>query len=387
MNTYAIILAAGLGKRMGADQSKLFLQLTGKPLLAHTLETFEQCADIQGVVLVVPADSIDEVAAIAKDFQKIRSTVAGGAERQDSVREGLKAVPDETDIIAVHDGARPLVLASEIEAAIEAARETGAAVVGQPLSDTIKRVDRGTVVETLDRSKLWAVQTPQVFQSDVIRDAHRAAEADGFVGTDDTVLVERMGKCVSVVEGSRDNIKVTHPGDLERAEDIYDRRSGGIVQRIGLGYDVHQLVEGRRLILGGVDIPFEFGLEGHSDADVLSHVVIDALLGAAGLGDIGRLFPDTDDAFKGISSLVLLKRTAEALTDANVSIGNIDATVMAQRPRLEPNIAEMEANIAAALDISSDRISVKATTTEKLGFVGKEEGMAAQAVAIVEAGN
>ena len=165
MNTYAIILAAGLGKRMGADQSKLFLQLTGKPLLAHTLETFEQCADIQGVVLVVPADSIDEVAAIAKDFQKIRSTVAGGAERQDSVREGLKAVPDETDIIAVHDGARPLVLASEIEAAIEAARETGAAVVGQPLSDTIKRVDRGTVVETLDRSKLWAVQTPQVFQS------------------------------------------------------------------------------------------------------------------------------------------------------------------------------------------------------------------------------
>jgi 2-C-methyl-D-erythritol 4-phosphate cytidylyltransferase/2-C-methyl-D-erythritol 2,4-cyclodiphosphate synthase len=387
MNTYAIILAAGSGKRMGSDQPKQFLQLAGKPLLAHTLEKFERCAGVQGIVLVAPADSIDAVEEITKDFQKIRSTVAGGAERQDSVREGLKAVPDEADIIVVHDGARPLVFASEIEAAIEAAGETGAAVVGQPVSDTIKRAHEGAVVETLDRSELWAVQTPQVFQSGVIREAHRVAEADGFVGTDDTVLAERIGKRVSLVEGSRENIKVTHPGDLERAEDIQARRSGGIVQRIGMGYDVHQLVEGRKLILGGVDIPFELGLDGHSDADVLSHVVIDALLGAAGLGDIGRLFPDTDKVFKDISSLVLLERTAQALDDANFSIGNVDATVMAQRPRLAPHIAEMEANIAKSLGTSSDRISVKATTTEKLGFVGKEEGMAAQAVAIITTGN
>jgi 2-C-methyl-D-erythritol 4-phosphate cytidylyltransferase/2-C-methyl-D-erythritol 2,4-cyclodiphosphate synthase len=387
MTTYAIILAAGSGKRMGADRPKQFLELAGKPLLFHTITAFEQCDRVDGIVIVASPDAVEHVEILAKGHEKVASVVPGGAERQDSVREGLKAVPDEADIVAVHDGARPLVQVREIEAAIAAAVETGAAVVGQPVSDTIKRAHEGSVVETLDRSQLWAVQTPQVFQSDVIREAHKAAEADGFVGTDDTMLVERMGKPVAVVDGSRENIKITHPGDLERAEAILAGRSGGYVQRIGMGYDVHQLVKGRKLILGGVDVPFELGLDGHSDADVLTHAVIDALLGAAGLGDIGRLFPDTDSAYKDISSLVLLERTARALSDANVSVGNVDATVMAQRPKLAPHIAEMEANIATALGTSVDRISVKATTTEKLGFVGKEEGMAAQAVVIVTAGN
>jgi 2-C-methyl-D-erythritol 4-phosphate cytidylyltransferase/2-C-methyl-D-erythritol 2,4-cyclodiphosphate synthase len=382
--TYAIVLAAGMGRRMQSDQPKQFLDLKGRPLLVHTLDAFEACDSVDAIIVVASPDATEAISDFAAHCEKVRSVVVGGMERQDSVAEGLKAVPDDADLIVIHDGARPLILPGEIDAVLASARASGAAVVGQPVSDTIKRVEKSEVAETLDRSTLWAVQTPQAFRADVIREAHARAKADGFLGTDDTALVERLGLKVMLVEGSRDNIKVTHPGDLERAEDILRRRSGGDVQRIGMGYDVHQLTEGRKLILGGVDVPFEKGLDGHSDADVLSHVVIDALLGAAGLGDIGRLFPDTDNAFRDISSLVLLERTADVLREANVVIGNVDATVMAQRPKLAAYIPEMEANIAEALGTTVDRVSVKATTTEKLGFVGKEAGMAAQAVAMVE---
>ncbi|HAA74140.1 TPA: bifunctional 2-C-methyl-D-erythritol 4-phosphate cytidylyltransferase/2-C-methyl-D-erythritol 2,4-cyclodiphosphate synthase [Candidatus Latescibacteria bacterium] len=382
MATVAIILAAGAGKRMGADRPKQFLDLGGRSLILYALDAFEACSAVDRIVLVTPPDMIDEVRTLASVCEKVQDVVAGGAERQDSVAEGIKAVGD-AEIIAVHDGARPMVRAEEIADVIEAARANGAAVIGQPASDTIKRGRDGQVIETLDRSEVWAVQTPQAFKADVIREAHEAAARDGFYGTDDTALVERIGKPVTLVEGSRDNIKVTHPGDLERAEDILNRRMEGGVQRIGMGYDVHQLAEGRKLILGGVEVPFERGLDGHSDADVLSHVVIDALLGAASLGDIGRLFPDTDAAYKDISSLVLLERTAEALREANVTVGNVDATVMAQRPKLAPHIGQMEANIAEVLGIDVSQVSVKATTTEKLGFVGEEKGMAAQAIALV----
>ncbi|MBS11295.1 MAG: bifunctional 2-C-methyl-D-erythritol 4-phosphate cytidylyltransferase/2-C-methyl-D-erythritol 2,4-cyclodiphosphate synthase [Gemmatimonadetes bacterium] len=382
MATVAIILAAGAGKRMGADQPKQFLDLGGRSLILYALDAFEACSAVDRIVLVTSPDMIDEVRTLASVCEKVQDVVAGGAERQDSVAEGIKAAGD-VEIITVHDGARPMVRAEEIADVIEAARANGAAVIGQPASDTIKRGRDGQVIETLDRSEVWAVQTPQAFKADVIREAHEAAARDGFYGTDDTALVERIGKPVTLVEGSRDNIKVTHPGDLERAEDILNRRMEGGVQRIGMGYDVHHLAEGRKLILGGVEVPFERGLDGHSDADVLSHVVIDALLGAASLGDIGRLFPDTDAAYKDISSLVLLERTAEALREANVTVGNVDATVMAQRPKLAPHIGQMEANIAEALGIDVSQVSVKATTTEKLGFVGEEKGMAAQAIALV----
>lgn len=381
---YAIVLAGGMGRRMGVDRPKQLLDLGGRPLLAWTLERFERCGAVDRVVVVASGESRAEVEGLVAAFEKVTGVVNGGKERQDSVREGLSAVPDDADVIAVHDGARPLVTADEIAAVIGEAERSGAAVIGQPASDTVKRARDGLVVQTLDRSALWTVQTPQAFRASVIREAHAAAEQDGFVGTDDTSLVERIGKPVTLVEGSRDNVKVTHPGDLERAADILARQTGGGVQRIGMGYDVHRLVEGRKLILGGVDVPFGRGLDGHSDADVLSHVVIDAVLGAAGLGDIGRLFPDTDAAYKDISSLTLLERTAEALDEAGVVVENVDATVMAQRPKLAPHIAEMEANIAGALGIDPDRVSVKATTTEGLGFVGEEAGMAAQAIALIK---
>ena len=263
----------------------------------------------------------------------------------------------------------------------------GAAVLGTPVTDTVKRVQDDRVLETLDRSVLRSVQTPQAFHAELIRRAHRDAAAGGYRGTDDTSLVERLGEPVIVLPGRTDNVKITTPEDLELGMNILAKRgrvSPGL--RIGQGYDVHQLVAGRPLILGGVTIPHEVGLLGHSDADVLTHVVIDAVLGALGEGDIGQLFPDTDAQYKDISSLLLLKKVAEVVARRGAEVLSVDATVMAQRPKLAPHIPEMREKIAAALGVSRDRVSVKATTTEKLGFVGREEGMAAQAVALLQIG-
>ena len=384
--TYAIVLAAGSGKRMGMNTPKQFLELAGKPVLAWTLEAFEKASRVDAVVLVTAAD---QVTACREQFLsgKVVDVVVGGAERQDSVACGLGAVPDEATVIAVHDGARAFVTPEDIDAVIAAAQTDGAAVLGTPVTDTIKQVDGDVVVRTLDRSALRSVQTPQAFQADVIRKAHQAAKRSGYLGTDDTALVEKMGAPVGVVPGRADNVKITTLDDLDLGLSILAKR--GIVTaglRIGQGYDVHQLVKGRPLILGGIDIPHEMGLLGHSDADVLTHVIIDAVLGALGAGDIGQLFPDTDAQFKDISSLVLLERVAHVVQEKKATVLSVDATVMAQRPKLAPHIVQMREKLAASLGVSVDCVSVKATTTEKLGFVGREEGMAAQAVALVQIG-
>ncbi len=388
MSTYAIVLAAGVGRRMGADRPKQFLRLAGRPVLGHTLEAFEQAGSIDQVVLVAPYDQVDgcEAFVAASGFGKVSAVVPGGAERQDSVAAGLKAVGDEAEVIAIHDAARPLVGPEQIDAVVAAAREAGAAVVGTPVTDTVKEVAGEWVVKTLDRARLRSVQTPQAFRADLIRRAHREAARAEFVGTDDTVLVERLNMPVVVVEGRWDNLKITTPEDLEIAEDVLRRRgeTPGSSFRIGQGYDVHRLAEGRPLILGGVKVPFDRGLAGHSDADVLSHAVIDAILGGLGAGDIGRHFPDTDPAYEGISSLVLLERVAVLVREAGAEVLNVDATVMAQRPKLAPFIPEMASHMAGALDIPADRVSAKATTTEGLGFVGTEAGMAAQAVVLIQ---
>lgn len=383
--TTAIILAAGAGKRVGGDTPKQFQEVAGRPVLVHTLAAFEACEAVDAIVLVGPEDRLETCAALSRQMgcRKVGAVVAGGAERQDSVRYGLAAVSDETRVVAIHDGARPLVVDEDITRVIEAALETGASVIGRPLTDTIKRVDGDRVEETLDRKDLWGVQTPQAFELGLICEAHERAVSDGFVGTDDTVLVERLGKPVRVVEGNANNVKVTSPKDLARVEDVLSREHVEGTIRIGMGYDVHQLVKGRKLILGGVELPFDRGLLGHSDADVLIHVVIDALLGAVGEGDIGRHFPDTDASYKDVSSLTLLERTAEILRGRQAVIQNVDSTVMAQAPKLAGHITAMESNIADALGLDKDRVSIKATTTEQLGFVGREEGIAAQAVALI----
>ena len=384
---YAIILAAGSGKRMGTHIPKQYLDLAERPVLAWTLTAFERADRIDRVVLVVGSEDIDSCRKQFgnKKFSKVVEVVAGGAERQDSVACGLRTIPEGVNVVAVHDGARAYITPEDINAVVLAAAERGAAVLGTPVTDTVKRVQGDQVVETLDRSALQAVQTPQAFRREVIFRAHQVARESGYLGTDDTALVERLGEAVTIVTGRADNIKITSPEDLDMGLYILEKR-GEVTPtlRIGQGYDAHQLVEDRALILGGVHIPHKKGLLGHSDADVLTHVVIDAVLGALGTGDIGRLFPDTDAAYKDISSLTLLARVAHILKELHAQVLNVDATVMAQRPKLAPYIEQMRKNMARALEVPVDRMSVKATTTEYMGFVGREEGMAAQAVALIK---
>ena len=372
---------------MGAETPKQLLTIAGKTVLAHTLAAFEQAGSVDQVVLVAPADAVDRFRSEADSAEaaKVVAVVPGGAERQHSVQAGLKAVADATDVVAIHDAVRPLIRPGDIDAVVNAASKSGAAVLATPVTDTLKQVEAGTVTHTLDRSTLWSVQTPQAFHLAVIRRAHSKAEDEGFTATDDTALVERLGGTpVKIVAGRRDNIKITIPEDLHIAELILQAESGAASKhRTGIGYDVHRLVEGRPLILGGVTIPFERGLLGHSDADVLSHAIVDAILGAVGQGDIGRLYPDTGPEWKDAPSDIFLKGASERLAEKGGKIINIDAVVMAQEPKLAPYIDAMQTSIANALGIAHDQVSVKATTTEGLGFVGAGEGMAAQAVATV----
>ena len=384
--TCAIILAAGSGLRMGSEVAKQFRSLAGRPVLAHTLDAFESAESVDCVAIVARAEEIDRCRDEVVDrfgFEKVFAVVEGGKERQDSVAEGLKEASDNAEVIVIHDGVRPLIRSAQIDAVVAVGSRDGAAVLAVLVSSTIKGVEDGWVQETLDRSRLWSVQTPQAFRADVIRKAHEEARRDGFLGTDDAALVERIGEPVRVVEGRWDNLKLTTQEDFEMAEQIVMHQAGTSALRIGHGYDVHRLEPGRPLILGGVEVPHDRGLAGHSDADVLSHAVTDAILGALSLGDIGRHFPDTDPKYAGISSLKLLAQVTEKVKAAGAVIVNVDATVMAQRPKLSTHIPEMESRIAKALGIGSELVSVKATTTEGLGFVGTEEGMAAQAVALL----
>lgn len=287
-------------------------------------------------------------------------------------------MPEDTQLVAIHDGARPLVSPDIIERTLEEAWKSGAAAAGIRVKDTVKVVGDGGMIEgTVDRTRLWQVQTPQTFRYPLILEAHREAEARGWECTDDASLIERTGGKVAMVPGSPRNLKITEPEDMALAEKIL----GGTGHRTGTGYDAHRLTEGRKLILGGVDIPYEKGLLGHSDADVLTHAVMDALLGAAGLGDIGQWFPDNDPAYEGISSLALLGRVGEAVAQAGYAIANIDGTVIAQAPRLAAHIPRMRAHIAEVLGIEESQVNVKATTTEGMGFTGRGEGIAAQAAA------
>ena len=373
----ALIPAAGSGERFGRGVNKVFCEVAGRPVLAHTLAVFESCEAIDEIVLVTRQSDIEASRKLSGrfGFAKVRAIVAGGDERQDSVARGLEKVTRE--IVAIHDAARPLVTREIIERSIEEAARSGACIAAVPVIDTIKSVTDGDVTGTVDRSNLYAVQTPQTFRTELIREAYRRAYEDGVYATDDAALVERLGKRVTVVPGSYDNIKITTPADLE----IASVKLGGGEVRAGIGYDVHALVEGRRLVLGGVEIEFEKGLGGHSDADVVLHAIMDALLGAASLGDIGRHFPDSDPQYKGISSLRLLERVNGLLSDAAWQVMNVDAVVVCERPKIAPLASEMSRRIADCLGIDPSRVSVKGTTTEGLGFTGRGEGIACQAVA------
>jgi len=391
--TSAIIPASGLGRRLGRGTGKAFVPLLGKPLIVFTLTPFELSQAVGEIILVVGEEDVTRAEQVLDDCEisKVKAVVAGGRERQDSVRNGLRAVSPDSEIIAIHDGARPLVSTEMIEASVGAARESGAAVAAMPVTDTIKTSqDRRTVESTLDRAGLYSAQTPQTFRREIIEAAYDRAYADGFYGTDDACLVERMGLPVALVPGSHENIKVTTPTDLLIAEAIMNRRISDfgfrisdLGPRVGYGYDVHRFSEGRKLFLGGIEFEGEKGLLGHSDADVMLHAVMDAVLGAAGLGDIGKLFPDTDPAYKDIRSTKLLAEVRRILLEKGWAVGNVDVTLLAERPRIASRVPEMCDHIAEGLGIRPDQVSIKASTSEGLGFVGRGEGMACHTVAFV----
>ncbi len=386
MKTVAIIPAGGSGKRLGSEIAKQYLSLQSLPVLVHTLLVFQKSDLINEIVLVVPADDLAFVRdrIVEKyELRKVSTVVAGGRERQDSVRNGFSAITKACDVVIIHDGVRPFVTQDMIARVAKAAVEDGAASVGVRAKDTIKEATAENVVTaTLPRNNLWQTQTPQAFQYDLLRRAFTQAGDDRYYGTDDASLVERTGAKVRMVDGSYDNIKITTPEDLIVAEALMkERTKGKIIYRSGLGYDSHRFAPGRKLILGGVEIPCDRGLAGHSDADALLHAVCDALLGMAGSGDIGRHFPDTDPAYKNISSLVLLERVKHIIESKGLSINNIDATIMLEKPKLAPYAEAMVASIAKTLNIPETAVNVKAKTNEGMGFVGREEGIAVLAIA------
>ncbi len=386
MKTVAVIPAGGFGKRLGADIAKQYLSLNSVPVLVHTLHVFQKSDVVDDIVLVVPKDDLVYVRKqiIEKyGLTKILAVVAGGSERQDSVRHGLETIAKPCDVVIVHDGVRPFVTETMIAQVVKAAAEEGAASIGVPAKDTIKETTSENIVTTtLPRLHLWQTQTPQAFQYNLLSRAYAEVEKDHYYGTDDASLVERIGVKVRMIAGSYANIKITTAEDMIVAEAlIKEETKEQICNRSGLGYDSHRFIADRKLILGGVEIPFDRGLAGHSDADALLHAVCDALLGMAGCGDIGRHFPDTDEAFKNISSLILLERVKQIIEAKGMSINNIDATVMMEKPKLAPYAAAMAANIARTLNISETAVNIKAKTNEGMGFVGRQEGVAVLAIA------
>ncbi len=382
--TVMMVAAAGGSTRMG--QPKQYIELHGKPVLLHSLLTLQKVDAIDELLLITRPEDSDYFAAMAakEGVTKLKTVVAGGATRQLSVANGLAALPPQTTLVGIHDGARPLITPPVVEAVIAAAAHTGAAAVAVPVKDTLKRTDKqGVITDTIDRTRLWRVQTPQVFDRAALCFAMEAALAAGQDFTDDCQLMEHAGHPVTLVPGEDTNLKLTTPEDIQLAQALMEANKEEQTMRIGHGYDVHRLVEQRPLILGGVTIPYEKGLLGHSDADVLTHAAMDALLGAAALGDIGKLFPDNDPAYSGADSIKLLERVMERVQQEGYALGNLDVTVLAQRPKLAPHIPAMRQNLAAACGVDVSRISVKATTEEGLGFTGSGEGMAAHAVCLL----
>lgn len=387
----AVIVAAGRGSRMGLGRNKVLAGVAGVPVIVRTVRALAQTALFDGgIVVVTGAEDMEQMRALMAAHGLDVTLTEGGTDRQQSVHHGLQAVNPAADIIAIHDGARPLVTRAVIERTIESAKRCGSGVAAVTLKDTVKRVDaEGAVIDTPNRETLRAVQTPQTFDARLIRAAHERFADSAERATDDAALAERAGCRVMLTEGDVENIKLTTPEDMLLAQQVILRREGRQEKgsermRIGHGYDVHRLVEGRKLILCGVEIPYEKGLLGHSDADVALHALMDALLGAAALGDIGRHFPDTDPAYKGADSGKLLDHVVSLLEERGYAVGNVDVTIICQRPKLKDYIEQMRENVAAHLHVSADCVNIKATTTEKLGFEGEGLGISSHAVACIE---
>ncbi len=374
--TAVIIAAAGRGKRLGTAVPKQFLKIGGEYVIAKTLKTFEHLEAIDHIFIVTSEDYIDFCREIVDQngFEKVDAIVAGGKERQDSVFNALQEVNRRrpgVSLVLIHDAARPFVNEEVVMNVIRATDDKGAAVACVAMTNSVRKAGEAGASESVDRNDYYSVQTPQGFRKSILIAAYEKAYDDSYRGTDDASIVERAGYDITIVDGNYENIKITTKEDLP------------IENRIGTGFDVHRLVEGRKLYLGGIEIPYRKGLLGHSDADVLLHAVMDALLGAAGLGDIGHHFPDSDEQYRGISSMKLLETVKGMLDEGFYKVANVDVTVICQEPKVAPYIDQMRENIAEVLDVHETRVNIKGTTTEGLGFTGEGEGIAAQAVASI----
>ncbi|HET7618701.1 MAG TPA: 2-C-methyl-D-erythritol 4-phosphate cytidylyltransferase [Vicinamibacterales bacterium] len=382
MRVTAIIAAAGAGRRLGAHVPKQLLDLGGRSILARAVAAFDRHPDVTDLVIVLPGDLVADGAALIGATSRPRRFVAGGATRQESVANAVETLDETTDVVLVHDAARPFVSAEVIARTIAAAAAHGAAIPAIEARDTVKRTtgaaDARIVAETVAREQVVFAQTPQGFRRAILAKAVALGQS-GVEGTDEASLAERAGCAVHLVQGDPANVKITTEDDLAEARRRVEAERAG---RVGTGYDLHRLVEGRPLILGGVTIPSERGAMGHSDADVVCHAATDAILGAAGLGDIGRHFPDTDPAWKGASSLALLAEAAKMVRERH-TIENVDVTVVLERPKIGAHLAAMRAGVAGALGIDPARVSIKGKTNEGLDAVGRGEAIAAHAVAML----
>ena len=377
--TVALIVAAGRGQRFGGSLPKQYASLAGVPLLRHTLRAFAEHPGIARVRAVIHPDDRDlyDAAAAGLDLEE---PVSGGASRQESVLRGLESLAGEApERVLIHDGARPFVSEAIIDRVVAALDGNAGAIAALPVVDTLKQGQEGVIQGTQDRAGLWGAQTPQGFRYNEILAAHRTAAGEEL--TDDAAVAERAGLAVALVDGSRENIKVTSQDDLKTAERWL--RAGHTETRVGQGFDVHAFGPGDHVTLCGIRIDHDAGLVGHSDADVGLHALTDALLGALGAGDIGSHFPPSDPQWKGADSGKFIQHARDLVAARGGRVLHLDVTLICERPKVGPHRDAMVARIAELLELAPDRISVKATTTEKLGFTGRGEGIAAQAVATI----
>ena len=380
----AVVVAAGRGLRAGGEIPKQYRAIAGMPAIRPTLSAFCKHAEIDLVQPVIHPSDEELFHGASGGLEKLLPPVAGGATRQISVQAGLQALqPHHPELVLIHDAARPFLSGGLIGRAIGAGRAHSAAVPGIAIADTVKRIDAdGTVSETLDRARLRMVQTPQAFIFSLIADAHRRAAAAGRDDfTDDAALAEWAGHRVRVFEGEAGNVKLTTNDDFARAELLHAAALADV--RTGNGFDVHAFADGDHVMLGGVRIPHSRAVTGHSDADVVLHALVDAILGALAEGDIGQHFPPSDPQWRGASSDRFLAFACERLRARGGVIGNLDVTVVCESPRVSPHRDAMRARIAAIAGIAVDRVAVKATTSEKLGFTGRGEGIIAMATATI----
>jgi 2-C-methyl-D-erythritol 4-phosphate cytidylyltransferase/2-C-methyl-D-erythritol 2,4-cyclodiphosphate synthase len=372
----ALIVAAGRGTRFGDAVPKQYLRLAGRPLLSHALGTFARHRRIEAVRAVIHEDDRALYDEAARGLELL-DPVPGGTDRQDSVRLGLESLEAlSPDQVLIQDGARPLTSAAVIDRVLDALDTMAGAVPGLPVTDTLKRAEGGQVVTTVERAGLYGAQTPQGFRFPEILSAHRAAAGERL--TDDAAVAERAGLAVALVDGAADNLKVTGAEDLERAETLLAVAGE---TRVGSGFDVHRFGPGDHVMLCGVRIGHDRGLIGHSDADVGLHAATDAILGALGAGDLGDHFPPSDPQWSGADSSRFLVFARDLVAARGGRVVHLDLTLICEQPKIGPHRAAMGAQVAELLAVSSERVSIKATTTERLGFTGRGEGIAAQATA------